>query len=344
MGGNSTTLATTPIASATAASNETTWRRVGFAALIVFGLVLPFLVTRYQSFELTRAMCFAIALLGLNILTGYNGQISLGHGAFFAVGAYTTAIMMHHWGLPFWLTLPVAALVSFIIGVAFGLPALRLDGLYLALVTLAMALAVPQLLKYFDTWTGGTTGLTLKKPPVPTTLGLDRDRYLYLLAYFALLVMFWLGSNLLRGRAGRALVAVRDHPISAAAMGIDVARTKTLAFGTSALFTGVAGAMSAILIGFVSPDSFPPFLSLAFIVGSMVGGIATVGGALFGGLFAVFVPNWAADISDAAPWAINGVVLLAFMYLMPTGVAGFFGPRLARWLRQFAQSKAGRKQ
>ena len=338
---NSATLTAAP---ATTPSNTTTWRRFGVAVLIVFGLVLPFLVSKYQSFELTRAMCFAIGLLGLNILTGYNGQISLGHGAFFAVGAYTTAILMHHFGVPFWLTLPVAAIVSFVVGVGFGLPALRLEGLYLALVTLAMALAVPQLLKYFDTWTGGTTGLTLKKPMAPAMLGLDRDRYLYLLALIAMLAMFWLGSNLLRGRTGRALVAVRDHPISAAAMGIDIARTKTLAFGTSALFTGVAGAMSAILIGFVSPDSFPPFLSLSFIVGSMVGGIATVGGAVFGGLFVVFVPNWASDISEAAPWAINGVVLLAFMYLMPTGVAGFFGPRVGRWFSQIAQSKAGRKQ
>ena len=335
MTGTTGILAAEPVADDKVAGlNAATWRRAGLIALIALGIALPFLVSKYQSFQLTQAMIFAVALLGLNILTGFNGQISLGHGAFFAVGAYTSAILMHRWGVPYWATLPVAALVSFVIGVVFGLPALRLEGLYLALVTLAMALAVPQLLKYFDSWTGGTTGINLKKPVPPVGLPIDRDRFLYLLALIVLLVMFWIGSNLLRGRTGRALVAIRDHPISATAMGIDTARYKTLAFGTSALFTGVAGAMNAIVIGFVSPDSFPPFLSLSFIVGSAVGGIATVGGAIFGGLFIQFVPNWANDISDAAPWAIYGLALLLCMYLMPTGIAGFFGPRVGRSIRQ----------
>jgi branched-chain amino acid transport system permease protein len=319
------------------------WRRIGIVALLAFAVVLPFLVTKYQSFQLTQALIFAVALLGLNILTGFNGQISLGHGAFFAVGAYTAAILMHRWGVPFWATLPAAALVSFIIGVMLGLPALRFEGLYLALVTLAMALAIPQLLKYFDSWTGGTTGLNLKKPAPMTVLAIDRDRYLYLLALVVLIAMFWIGSNLLRGRTGRALVAIRDHPISATAMGIDAARYKTLAFGTSALFTGVAGAMNAIVIGFVSPDSFPPFLSLSFIVGSTIGGIATVAGAVFGGLFIEFVPNWTSDISDAAPWAILGLTELLFIYLMPTGIAGFFGPRIGRWTVIALMSRQGRK-
>jgi branched-chain amino acid transport system permease protein len=245
--------------------------------------------------------------------------------------------------VPFWATLPAAALVSFVMGVLLGLPALRFEGLYLALVTLAMGLAIPQLLKYFDSWTGGTTGLNLKKPVPPVGLPIDRDRYLYLLALIVLLAMFWIGSNLLRGRTGRALVAIRDHPISATAMGIDAARYKTLAFGTSALFTGVAGAMNAIVIGFVSPDSFPPFLSLSFIVGSTIGGIATVGGAIFGGLFIEFVPTWTSDISDAAPWAVLGLTELLFIYLMPTGIAGFFGPRLGRWMHLVSMTRLGRK-
>jgi branched-chain amino acid transport system permease protein len=345
MTGSTGTIASASVSAAPApGTNAAAWRRIGLVALIVFGLVLPFLVSKYQSFQLTQAMIFAIALLGLNILTGFNGQISLGHSAFFAVGAYTSAILMHRWGVPFWATLPAAALVSFVIGVLLGLPALRFEGLYLALVTLAMALAIPQLLKYFDSWTGGTTGLNLKKPFSPAGLPIDRDRYLYMLALLALIVMFWFGSNLLRGRTGRALVAIRDHPISAAAMGIDTARYKTLAFGTSALFTGVAGAMNAIVIGFVSPDSFPPFLSLSFIVGSTIGGIATVGGAVFGGLFIAFVPNWTSDISDAAPWAILGLTELIFIYLMPTGIAGYLGPRIGRWTSFVFTSRQGRKQ
>ena len=344
MAGTTTVLTSNAIATERVAGlSATAWRRVGIVALIVFAVVLPYLVSKYQSFQLTQAMIFAVALLGLNILTGYNGQISLGHSAFFAVGAYTSAILMHRWGVPYWATLPPAALISFLIGVLFGLPALRVEGLYLALVTLAMALAAPQLLKYFDSWTGGTTGINLKKPLAPVGLGIDRDRWLYLLALVVLIVMFWIGANLLRGRTGRALVAIRDHPISAAAMGIHTARYKTLAFGVSALFTGVAGAMNAIVIGFVSPDSFPPFLSLSFIVGSTIGGIATVGGAIFGGLFIEFVPNWASDVSDAAPWAVLGLAELLFIYLMPTGIAGFFGPRIGRWTTSAFTLRQGRK-
>ncbi len=156
--------------------------------LIVLAAALPFVLSKYHVFELTMAMIYAIAVLGLNILTGYNGQISLGHGAFFAVGAYTAAILMHRYGVPYWATLPPAALICFVLGVLFGLPALRFEGPYLALVTLAMALATPQLLKYFDTWTGGQQGINLVKPMPPAGLGIDRDRWLYLVALVVLLV------------------------------------------------------------------------------------------------------------------------------------------------------------
>lgn len=313
------------------------WRRIGLALLILFALALPFMASKYQTFQLTLAMIYAVALLGLNILTGYSGQISLGHGAFFAIGAYTAAILMHRFGLPFWATLPPAAAVSFVLGVLFGLPALRLEGIYLALVTLAMALATPQVLKYFESWTGGQQGINLVKPTPPAVPGLDRDRWLYLLALLVLLIMFRLAANLLRGRTGRALVAVRDHPISARVMGIDTARYKTIAFGTSALFTGVAGAMSAIVIGYVSPEGYGLFLSISFLVGSAVGGIATIGGPILGGLFIQFVPNFANDISDAAPWAIYGLCMLACMYLVPEGAIGFAGPRLARLVRRWSR-------
>jgi branched-chain amino acid transport system permease protein len=315
------------------------WRRIGILLLIVVGLALPFLLTKYETFQLTLAMIYAVALMGLNILTGYNGQISLGHGAFFAVGAYTAAILMHRFGVPYWATLPPAALVSFVLGVLFGLPALRLEGLYLALVTLAMALAMPQFLKYFETWTGGEQGINLTKPTAPAALGLTRDQWLYLLALAVLLIMFKLAANLLRGRTGRALVAVRDHPISAAAMGIDIARTKTTAFGLSALFTGVAGAMSAIVIGYVSPEGFSLFLSISFLVGSAVGGIATIGGPIIGGLFIQFIPNFANDVSDAAPWAIYGLCMLVCMYAMPQGLVGFAGPRLAHVMRRLSKDR-----
>lgn len=314
-----------------------TWQAIGIAIAIVLAIVLPFTLSKYHVFELTMVMIYAIAVLGLNILTGYNGQISLGHGAFFAAGAYTAAILMHRYGVPYWGTLPAAALVCFVFGILFGLPALRFDGPYLALVTLAMALAVPQLLKYFDSWTGGQQGINLVKPVPPHWLHIDLDRWLYLIALIVLLIAMRVAANLLHGRTGRALIAIRDHPIAAAAMGVDNARYKTLAFGISTLFTGVAGALSAIVVSYVSPEGYSLFLSISILVGSAIGGIATIGGAIVGGLFIEFVPNFANDISDAAPWAIYGLAMLVFIYTMPRGVVGSVGPWLA-WLRQQVES------
>jgi branched-chain amino acid transport system permease protein len=315
------------------------WRSLGALLLIAAAVGLPFALSNYHVFELTLVMIYAIAVLGLNILTGYNGQISLGHGGFFAAGAYTAAILMHRYGVPYWATLPPAALICFALGVLFGLPALRFEGPYLALVTLAMAVATPQLLKYFDSWTGGQQGINLLKVQPPPGLAVDRDRWLYLVVLAVLVLAMRVAANLLKGRTGRALVAIRDHPIAAAAMGIDVARYKTLAFGTSTLFTGVAGALSAIVIGFVAPESFNLFLSLSFLVGSAVGGIATISGAIVGGFFIEFVPNFASDISDAAPWAIYGLAMLLFMYVMPRGVVGSLAP-LARRFEQYRAAPA----
>jgi branched-chain amino acid transport system permease protein len=313
-------LADAPAATAAAGG----WRWLGIIALAALAAALPFALSNYHVFELTMVMIYAIAVLGLNILTGYNGQISLGHGGFFAVGAYTSAILIHRYGVPYWLTLPPAAGVGFTLGVLFGLPALRFEGPYLALVTLAMALATPQLLKYFDNWTGGQQGINLAKPLPPAGLGIGRDRWLYFLVLIVLLLAIRIAANILHGRTGRAFVAIRDHPIAAAAMGINTARYKTLAFGTSTLFTAVAGALAAIVVGYVSPEGYSIFLSVSFLVGSAIGGIATIGGAIVGGFFIQFVPNLANDISDAAPWAIYGLAMILFMYTMPRGVVGTF--------------------
>jgi len=328
---------------AEAAASTAVWRWLGCAVLIAVAIVLPFTLSNYHVFQLTQVMIYAVAVLGLNILTGYNGQISLGHGGFFAAGAYTAAILMHRYGVPYWATLPPAALVCFMLGVLFGLPALRFEGPYLALVTLAMAVAMPQLLKYFDTWTGGQQGITLVKPLPPPGFGIDRDRWLYFFVLVVLLVAMRLAANVLNGRTGRAFVAIRDHPIAAAAMGINTARYKTLAFGFSTLFTGVAGALAAIVIGFVAPESFTLFLSLSFLVGSAVGGIATIGGAIVGGFFIEFVPNFANDISDAAPWAIYGLAMLLFMYVMPRGVVGTMGPWLTHAMQEFRSARHAAK-
>lgn len=296
----------------------------GLLALLAVACLLPFMLGNYQVFQLTMAMSYAIALLGLNMLTGYNGQISLGHGAFFAIGAYTAAILMDKAGWPYWATIPVAGIVCLVAGFLFGLPALRLEGLYLALATFALGVAMPQILKYkgFEHWTGGSMGVVIIKPDAPEGVPLNQDQWLYFFTLFWMLLLFVAGWNLLRGRVGRALVAIRDQPIAAQAMGVNTALYKSLTFGVSALYTGVAGALAAIGVQFASPDSFTVFLSLTLLVGVVVGGLASISGALYGALFIQFVPNIADHISKAAPWAIYGVFLIALMYLMPSGVAG----------------------
>ena len=300
----------------------------------VIACALPFVLSNYRVFQFTLVLVYAIALLGLNMLTGYNGQISLGHGAFYAIGAYCAAILMDKWGVPYWATLPVAAVVCLVAGFLFGLPALRLEGLYLALATFALGVSLPQLLKYhhIEQWTGGVQGITIIKPDAPFGLPLNADQWLYFFTLAVAIVMFVLGRNLLRGRVGRAMLAIRDNPVAAQAMGVNNALYKSLTFGVSAMYTGVAGALGAIAVQFVAPDSFNFFLSLAFLIGIVVGGLASISGALYGALFIQFVPNIADAVSKAAPWAIFGVFLIAFVYLMPGGIAGAVQIARARFL------------
>lgn len=297
--------------------------------------MLPFLLGNYRVFQFTLVLAYSIALLGLNMLTGYNGQISLGHGAFYAIGAYTAAILMDKAGMPYWATIPIAGAVCMVVGFLFGLPALRLEGLYLALATFALGVAMPQILKHksIEEWTGGVQGIVILKPDPPEWLPISQDRWLYFFTLAWVVFLFFVAWNLLRGRIGRAMVAIREQPVAAQAMGVNTALIKSLTFGVSALYTGVAGALGAIAIQFVAPDSFTIFLSITLVVGVVIGGLASISGAIYGALFIQFVPNIADSISKAAPWAIYGVFLIVFMYVMPTGVAGFvrmFRARLRR--------------
>ena len=315
---------------------------IGVALLLVLACALPFFVANYRVFQMTLVLAYAIALLGLNMLTGFNGQISLGHGAFYAIGAYTAAILMDKAGLPYWATIPVAGAVSFVAGFLFGLPALRLEGLYLALATFALGIAMPQILKHksIEAWTGGVQGIVIVKPEPPAWTGISQDQWLYFFTLAWVVLLFVLGWNLLRGRIGRAMVAIRDQPIAAQAMGVNTAMVKSLTFGVSALYTGIAGALGAIAIQFVGPDSFGFFLSITLLTGVVIGGLASISGAFFGAVFIQFIPNIADDISKAAPWAIYGIVLIAFMYVMPTGVAGFVRLLRARLARRRAAAVA----
>jgi branched-chain amino acid transport system permease protein len=330
------TIASPAIATPAAEAAANKRRIVGLVLLLALVCVLPFLLSNYRVFQFTLVLVYAIALLGLNILTGYNGQISLGHGAFYAIGAYVAAILMDKFGVPYWLTLPAAGAVCLVVGFLFGLPALRLEGLYLALATFALGVSMPQLLKYkhLEHWTGGVQGIVIIKPDPPFGLPISQDQWLYFFCLAVAIVMFALGWNLLRGRVGRALIAIRDQPVAAEAMGVNIAMYKSLAFGVSAMYTGVAGALGAIAVQFVAPDSFNIFLSITFLVGIVIGGLASIPGAIYGAIFIQFVPNIADQISKAAPWAIYGVFLIGFMYLMPVGVAGAIRIASARITRR----------
>jgi branched-chain amino acid transport system permease protein len=308
----------------TAGFSPRAWTAALLLGALAVACVLPFVVSGYVVFQFTLVIIYAIALVGLNILTGFNGQISLGHGAFYAIGAYTAAILLDRTGVPYWATVPIAGAVCLLVGFLFGIPALRLEGLYLALATFALAIAVPQMLKFhgLETWTGGVQGIFVPKPEPPPFLRLNADQWLYFFSLAVAVLMFAVARNLLRGRIGRAIKAIRDHPIAAASMGIHIARYKAITFGVSAMYTGIAGALGALAAQFVSPDSFSFFLSISLLVGMVVGGIASIAGAVFGAIFIVYIPNLADQVTKAAPWAIYGLLLLACMYAMPKGVAG----------------------
>ena len=329
-----------PIAAAPAplAAGSTSLGRLALLGLAGAAVAVApiFLLESFHLFQLTIAVIMALAVLGLNIVTGYNGQISLGHGAFYAVGAYATAVLMSHWDWSFWATLPVSALVCGLVGYGVGFPALRLGGLYLALTTFSLAVAVPQILKHkaIEDWTGGVQGLFLLKPEPPSWLPLTADQYMYLVAVGVSAVVFLLAWNLIRGRIGRALMATRDQPTAAEAMGMDIAALKTAAFAVSAMITGIAGSLSAVAIEFVAPDSFTFSVSITLFVGMVVGGVASILGSLFGGLFVLFVPNIAEAISKAAPGVIYGIILIGFLFILPDGFAGLLRRMAARLRRR----------
>lgn len=321
-----------------------TWALIGIGLLLLVACMLPWVFSNYLMFQITLTLVYSIALLGLNLLTGYSGQTSLGHGAFYAMGAYASAILMESFGIPYWATIPAAAAICLIVGFLFGLPALRLEGMYLALATFALAVALPQLLKYksFEKWTGGVQGLVTKKPKAPFDLPLTPDQWLYYLALAVTCIMFVVAWNLIRGRIGRALVAIRDQPIGAAVMGVNVAMYKSVTFGVSAMYAGVAGSLATIVVQYVAPDSFTIFLSISFLVGIVIGGLGSISGALFGALFIHFMPNIADQISKQAAWAVYGVFLILFVYLMPTGVTGLIKTGWRKWVAYTRSTVSGR--
>jgi branched-chain amino acid transport system permease protein len=327
-----------------------------FAAAIVLLALLPRALTDFRAAQAALVAIYFVALLGLNVLTGFSGQISLGHGAFMAIGGYTTAILMSEQGLKLAghtfssdmrdiYTIPIAGIVAGLAGMLFGIPALRLSGLYLALATFAVAVALPSVLKRSDELTGGSSGINLFGLPRLTGLGIETtvlghpltfNDWLYYLSWTVAVVLFAAAWLLLRGRTGRALRAIRDSEVAATSSGVSLARYKTLAFAISAFYAGVAGALFAVHTTFVNPDTFPVTLSIFLLVGIVVGGLGSLWTLVFGAAFIVYLPDIATRISKqpGVPAIVYALVLIAAMFVLPTGVGGLvqkvLGPLTAR--------------
>lgn len=292
-------------------------------SLMVLALLflVPVFAKNFIIFQMTMLLIYGLAVLALNILTGGSGQFSLGQSAFYAIGAYTSAILMEQYNVNYALTLPIAGIICFGAGFLFGQPALRLSGVYLALATFALATAMPQLLKlgFFEKWTGGVQGLVVTKPDAPFGLHISQDAWLYYFTLVVAVAIYIFSVNLLRSRSGRAFMAIRDNEIAASAMGIDVALYKTLAFGVSAGITGVAGGLGAIAVQFVAPDSYTITLAISLFLGMVVGGVGWLPGSIVGAAFIIFVPNIAESVSKGLSGAVFGVLLFLIIFLVPHG-------------------------
>ncbi len=325
-------------------------------SLLVLALLIaiPIFSEGFFVFQMTQMLVYATAVLGLNLLTGINGQFSLGHSAFYAIGAYTCAILVELGGVNYMLTIPIAGVVAFVFGFLFAFPALRLEGIYLALATFALAVATPQLLKLnaISDWTGGVQGIVMFQEtfdvPVPFGLPMDPGTWTFYLTLFVFAVVYVLALALVRSRTGRAMMAIRDNPIAARSMGISLPYYKATAFGVSALVTGIAGALNAIVIKFVAPDSFTFIFAVLILVGMVIGGVGWLQGCLIGGLAMLYFPNIAEVFDDIVLWVANiggfadalpsgnemqqqfirlsgviyGVILVLIIYLAPSGAGG----------------------
>ncbi len=301
-------------------------------ALLAFAsaLLLPLALPSFIIFQLSIVLTYAIAIIGLNILMGFNGQISMAHGVFFAIGGYTSAILVTHTGMPPLITLPFAVAAAAALGFLVGIPALRLQGLQLAFLTLGLAVLLPPMLLKFDGLTKGANGIGFAKPKPPFWFPGNQDTYLYVICLASTGLCVAIAWRLLRGNTGRSLQAVRDNPLIAVSLGIDLTLVRLATFTVSAAFAGLGGALFAIINGYVSPESFSALKSFDFVAGAIVGGITSISGAFIGALFIVFVPEWSADINLALAGVIYGVALIGMMLVARDGVVGMVRGAVAR--------------
>lgn len=279
----------------------------------------------------TQIMALAIAAAGLNLLTGFNGQISVGHGAFYALGAYTSLLLVTEQGWPFWAAAAAGAAGSFVIGLLVGLPALRIKGLYLAVATLALAVLTPQIIIRFSSLTGGSQGLGVSRQQTPEAYEFNRppesidlapDQYRYYVTLVVAVLAFLLVRNLVRSRVGRAIIATRDNETAAEVVGVPLARYKVLTFGVSAMLAGVGGAIAAFESGRVAAGSFTITLSITILVAVVVGGASTIVGPAIGAFLVIMLPQWLpSDVPELAP-VLFGLSLIVLMRIAPGGIVG----------------------
>jgi branched-chain amino acid transport system permease protein len=306
-------------------------RRISAAPpLVLLGAVvialLPFQMSDYHTGLAAHVAIFFIAILGLNILTGYTGQISIGHGAFMAIGGYTTAVMSHYHNTNLILTLPLAFVIAFGFGVLVGIPALRFSGVYLALATFAFAVSVPQFALKFSTFLGGSNGLQTSRTP--------SNAWIYGVSWSCAAILYLVAWLVLRGRTGRAFRAIRDSEVAATASGVTLPIYKTLAFGISAALAGVAGSLFVLATnGFAQPNEFSVTLSLKILIGAAVAGLGSLWGVLIGAAFIALLPTLSASApligSAHGQDVVFGLLVILIMILLPTGVAGLV-PRFRR--------------
>ena len=317
-----------------------------WAFLLLLAVLAPlYILGKFPTLEWSYVFAFLIAMIGLNLLTGFCGQISLGNSAFMALGGYTTAILTasSHWN--YLATIPVAALVAALGGVVLGIPALKLRGLYLGLATFALAISMPTVIRHFDQLSGGSQGLSI--PPAADPFGLvsagqlTNEQWLYYLGLILAAGLFLFARALLRSDVGRAFKAIRDSETAAVANGVSLTYYKTLAFGLSALYAGVAGSLVVINTAYVNPDSFGVNVSLALVVGAVIGGLGTQIGPLLGAIFTVWSPIYAYEVLKARPDIAYGVLLIVLMYTMPSGIAGGLFRAWAWYLRQRVNRREG---
>jgi branched-chain amino acid transport system permease protein len=294
---------------------ELTWFLILIAGLIAF----PFLFPRHIYLANLIGINIVVAI-GLNLLVGYSGQISLGHAGFFAIGAYTTVLLMLRLDFPFWIALPIGGFVAALFGFLLGLPALRLEGPYLAIATLGFGMAIIQIIGHWEGLFGGRMGLMAPKIVLwPFAIHLRKDIHFYFLILVVTLLVATGARNLIKTKVGRAFVAIRDSDIAAATMGVNLTYYKTLAFAVSAFYTGIAGGLMAFVMGFISPASFNLILSITFLAMVVVGGLGSILGSILGAVLLTFLDLKLSGLQDL-PLLGGGFVYLSKSWFSFSGL------------------------